>query len=607
MSTATEQQHGLAARIRSCTESETFDLAGQSTATITTTMEAAFGSPFSLKEMIRITFITGAGRQARQKYDAAAAKTVTTALQQCGYTEDRGASCVVESAGCYKLQHDTGKNLKTIVVFPKIMTKNNGGGDDNNDEDESNVLLPKNSPVYKIAACSMNVFPVMIQRECPSWSQKKTCLESIHMMQQMMNEIEQSLVHGKPLSTAEQDFYDSTAVQLDEKEGLVRREIALHIEEGKVTKYEKDALLEQNAARIQSLKQEGNQKALNKALERKALLESMTTVQPPHALKHHNLLGKLYKELAPIQHLDSNSGRLLSLKETKALNRKEELLEEIQQLEASSRGWFEDDEIFELRVQASRQVFQQQYAAKLGSKKGAPAASYSSKLQSSSRSSGGVNKWVTPGETGFQKGGGYSSGKKKKKKQGASLFQAMVVDSSSEEEEEEETNSRSTTRRGLNEWMTAGDAEGQKGSGKLSNTKNKKSTEGGALFQAMMDSSSDDEEDAARKSSTNEAANGPPLESSKKKKSKKNKKKKKSKAKEEDKYLESAVADARARTKAEEEIQKEASEQTMAKIVSFLQAYIFPFIVALLGLILGFFNVGKNKNNKKQHSKKKRS
>ena len=100
---------GLAASIRASDENETFDLAGQNVATISQNIEAAFAEPFPLKDMIRITFITGAGKLARQKYDDGAAKAVTSALRKLGYEEDHAASCVNECGGSYKLQHDTGK------------------------------------------------------------------------------------------------------------------------------------------------------------------------------------------------------------------------------------------------------------------------------------------------------------------------------------------------------------------------------------------------------------------------------------------------------------------------------------------------------------------
>ena len=79
--------------------------------------------------MIRITLVVGAGKLGRQKYDPSALRTVTATLQSVGFVEDRGASCVSDCAGLFKFQHDTGKNLKTVVVFPKLPAEKKKGGD----------------------------------------------------------------------------------------------------------------------------------------------------------------------------------------------------------------------------------------------------------------------------------------------------------------------------------------------------------------------------------------------------------------------------------------------------------------------------------------------
>ena len=94
---------------------ETFDLAGKSAATIERAVKDAFETPFPLTETIRLTFVVGAGKLARQKYDEAAHKAVTGPLKELGYDDDAGGG-----PGTYKLQHDTGKNLKTVVVYPKV-------------------------------------------------------------------------------------------------------------------------------------------------------------------------------------------------------------------------------------------------------------------------------------------------------------------------------------------------------------------------------------------------------------------------------------------------------------------------------------------------------
>jgi hypothetical protein len=81
--------HGLAADIRACMESETFDLDG--VANIAAVVEQAFGGvafvlpgPPQVQQRIHMIHITllvvGAGKQARQKYDPQATRRVNLGL-----------------------------------------------------------------------------------------------------------------------------------------------------------------------------------------------------------------------------------------------------------------------------------------------------------------------------------------------------------------------------------------------------------------------------------------------------------------------------------------------------------------------------------------------
>ena len=202
----TEDLHGLAATIRSATESETFDLAGQTPAAVTANITQAFTSAFPLDDMVRITFITGAGKLGRQKYDDGCAKAVTSALRALGFEEDRAASCVRECAGSFKLQHDTGKNLKTVVVFPKIVDASSGKV---GDAKMSSSLLPPNSLEYKIAVSTVPLFANMLKAKFPSWSQKRALLILMdESLVEPLDDLDASLMRGGQLTEDQQIFYD---------------------------------------------------------------------------------------------------------------------------------------------------------------------------------------------------------------------------------------------------------------------------------------------------------------------------------------------------------------------------------------------------------------
>lgn len=329
-------------------------------ATITTNIRDAFSDPLPLQEMIRITFVTGAGKLARQKYDEGAAKAVTATLRELGYEEDRGASAVLECAGSFKQQHDTGKNLKTVVVFPRVVGGN--ASQDNNEIDnamqnlgiagdatKNDSVFGESSAEHSIAFSSMTVFERMLSSKCQTWTQKKGCSTAIVAIKTKLEEMEQKLMSGTPLTDAEQKFYDNVSMSsLEDKLSFVKEQMHKQVDDGKITVVERKALLEQVGERLATLtketalaEKEGKAKRVqnlnnmtSKAEERKAKLESITPKSPP-PLKHEAEIAKLRKELEPLLAVEdaSSKGRLLSLKETQALGRKEEILEHIEQLE----------------------------------------------------------------------------------------------------------------------------------------------------------------------------------------------------------------------------------------------------------------------------------
>jgi hypothetical protein len=501
--------HGLAALIRASTENETFDLGGQNVATITSAIQSAFDEPF--QDLIRITFVTGAGKAGRQKYDDGAAQAVTSALENSGYREDRGASCIMECAGSYKMQHDTGKNLKTVVVFPKIEEKKK--------KEDSFVepIISEDTPEYKIMVSSMNVFRNMVTNKCPSWSQKKGLLGAIEGIKEILEELDAKLMRGIPLDASEQAFYNDVS-ELHEKEAMARHELLNQVVIGNVTKFEQERLLQYNSERIASLEKENS--PTDKAFQRKELLESIEPV-PPHKLKYEAEIRKLQKELVPLLDLEANAkGRLLSVKETQTLARKDEILEEIASLEEASRGWFEDDDAFESRVQASRK------AISATARKKAP-SNVATVGSDSTKAKVSANKWVTPGEG---KGWSKSGAKKKSKVRGGGVFSAMVIDSDDDDDDDDDDHD-----------------EEEKGD----------------------NDDKDDNNDNGDKGEDDSAAPAETTASSTKKKSKKKKKKQKSAQETEDEVTANQ--------------QENRAGTALAQANTVLQAYILPIVVAFLG------------------------
>lgn len=434
---------GLASSIRAATESASFDLAGLDAASIRSTVKDAFSQPLSLPNMIRITFLVGGGKLSRQKYDDKAMLAVTLTLKQIDYVEDRGASCVNECAGCYKTQHDTGKNLFTVVVFPRLAGSEDGkpnhGGRKNmaGEDEEYEPLIPTNSPGYKMAVCKLPAFKNLLSTYCPTYSENKECLRCLEGLLQVEQSIEGKMMVGQPLDASEQAFYDESS-ELKEKYEYTQREANNHINEGNLTVEERRALLEMNEKRIATLMAEKSSASvaekLKKALTRKTQLQALCDEVKSHPppLRHESKISALRKKLLPLHMLEESSrGRLLTLDETRALTTKGELLEEIYELEEGSRGWFEEDDAFHKRLEISRA----RARTKRNSEKTLSRAAR--KEGRSGSVANAVNTWIMPGEKPKSQWGA-SSGKSKVKSRGGAVFTAMMLDSSSDEQETDE-------------------------------------------------------------------------------------------------------------------------------------------------------------------------
>ena len=291
--------------------------------------------------------MTGAGKLARQKYDDGAAKAVTGTLRDLGYEDDQSGG-----AGTFKLQHDTGKNLKTVVVYPKVATALDKGvsGVSLQDSGQQETLLDSTSPHYKLAYSSMNVFEKMVGSKCQTWSQKKACIGAIDEVKKVAQDVDSKLLSGTPLSDAEQDFYDAVSLSaLEEKQAVLKEMMHKQVDEGKITSQERKVLLEQVNESLDTLSKEigdaekgGKAKRVQnltvgkeKALARREKLEKLSPKAPP-PLKNQAEIAKLRSEMQPLEEIEAKAkGRLLSIKETQAVSRKEEVLEEISELEVS--------------------------------------------------------------------------------------------------------------------------------------------------------------------------------------------------------------------------------------------------------------------------------
>ena len=369
---------------------------------------------------------------------------VTSALKKLSYVEDRGASCVNECGGSYKTQHDTGKNLFTVVVFPKLEEESttnatNGRDCDDGVSEQYPIAIPliEDTAEHKVLLASEALFEKNVLSVCPSWSEKKCCTEVLKAALDTVNKMDSKLMKGTPLLDDEQEFYDAVggSTAIERKMEFMRKQMQKQVESGSMTSDELAKLIQQVSDRIdlldddiQTATQESKEKKVaslnmqkDKATARKIMLEGKSP-QAPHPLKHDSEIMKLRKQLQPLLKLEQSvKGRLLTMKETKELAAKDEILDEIAELEEKSRGWFEEDDVFQIRLDISR------------SKK-VPGAGVSKKSSGAgkkpgtgSRSAGGATNWVTPGGMAARQAAlGKKTTNKPKSKPNSGAFAAMM-------------------------------------------------------------------------------------------------------------------------------------------------------------------------------------
>jgi hypothetical protein len=292
----------------------------------------------------------------------------------------------------------------------------------------------------------------MVPSMCPSWSEKKMCSEVLNLAIETVQAMDAKLISGAPLTDDENSYYDAVggAASMNTKVECLRKLMMEQVEGGLLTRHELERLLRQVEEKIDILdsdiddamrdgqeeKAAGLTAQREKAEDRKRMLGGHKP-RPPHPLKHEARIAKLRNALAPLLKLEQiTKGRLLSIQETRELAAKDDILEEISELEGSSRGMFEEDDAFEVRLMANRSKKQSSAAgtpakAAPGGRGKKPGTTGGSR---SATNSGGGAAWLTPGGLAARQTalGKKAAASKSKPKSGGGVFAAMMIDSDSD-------------------------------------------------------------------------------------------------------------------------------------------------------------------------------
>ncbi|GBG33404.1 Hypothetical Protein FCC1311_096272 [Hondaea fermentalgiana] len=412
----------VAKTIREGTTSETYDLKGLTQEQANEVMKAAFEEPLKLPTMIKITLTVGAGKLNRAKYDDDLGKWVCNALKDIGYEDDRGASLSMQCAGSFKFQHDTGKNMKYVHVFPRVddSVEDEDDGDDSNGAGGGQRGGSPLSAEWLCIASQMKTFQQMVNAKMPAWIEKRRCSQMLKEQIDLLHSAQTKLASREELTEREQQLVNEGDEDLlQEKITFLVDKMKSMVENGKLTSGEKELVLEQVSSKMdaaksqledcgddQPKKRERLETGLKAATERKEKIAGISPIK--HELSNLKELRTVWRKLAPMDRLLEKAGpkgawsAKLSPAEAERLGEKDSLEEELQGLLAASQHWFESDEEFQARVDAARAETMASYKA--ASKKAAAKAP---------KAPG--NGWATVGKSNTKKNnrggrGGASSG-----------------------------------------------------------------------------------------------------------------------------------------------------------------------------------------------------
>mmetsp|Transcript_13012 Transcript_13012/g.25258 ORF Transcript_13012/g.25258 Transcript_13012/m.25258 type:complete len:428 (+) Transcript_13012:231-1514(+) len=388
----------VAKAIRENTASETYDLKGLSQEQATEVIDAAFKDPLKLSEMVKVTLTVGAGKLNRAKYDDELPKWVCNALKDLGFEDDRGASLSMECAGSFKFQHDTGKNMKYVHVFPRVESpegdnEDGVGNDGGNGEGIRRGGAPLSAEWLCIAS-QMPTFEQMVASKMPAWIEKRRCSQMLKDQIELLHGAQTKLASREELSEREQQLVNEADEDLlQQKITYLVDHMKNMVEDGKLTAAEKELVLEQVTQKIDGAKSQLDacgadqekkrtklEAGLKAATERKQKISAISPIT--HSVSNLKDLRTIWRALVPLQKLLDKAGpkgawsAKLTPAEAEKLAEKEPLEEKEKGLLAASQHWFETEEEFDTRVGSCKDTFMSSIKAtkKLGAKPPKPPA-----------------------------------------------------------------------------------------------------------------------------------------------------------------------------------------------------------------------------------------
>jgi hypothetical protein len=263
-----------------------------------------------------------------------------------------------QCAGSFKSQHDTGKNLKFLHVFPKATVPEGSSGD-------GEGAAPNMDPAFLALTASEDIFHKMVTKKMPAWAQKRRCNQYFKQSLERLQKIEAKLFRGDVMTAEEQELYQETNIGvIENKQKFLQDAMKDMVDKGQLTADEKKTVLAQideklskGTVEVETAAKEGKAKRVAKLKAAMVQMEARKTKISDisgitHALADLKMLQKAWTVQIPLErHCPQHM-----------LGEKEEIGEKVDGLLSKSRSWFEEEDEYAVRVAAAKTAMEKKLA-----------------------------------------------------------------------------------------------------------------------------------------------------------------------------------------------------------------------------------------------------
>ena len=253
---------------------------------------------------------------------------------------------------------ETLQDLKFVHVFPHVNTTSSAPADGGAQAGEGG-----GKPEEVVLTCTLEALQKQVPRRVATFAQKQTLLKHLKAAAATVAAVEAKLAKLELPTAEEQAIFDS-ATALGDKIEWVQHQMEAHIEAGQLSKTEQEGLVAQLSAKLKeadaaiaAATAEGKAARAEKLAAARAALvakrDAAAAVKPvAQAVKFEKELRQLRVQLAELEKIEAARG-LQSLETIKKLREKPGIEQQLADIYAANKGWFEDSEAFEKRMKAA--------------------------------------------------------------------------------------------------------------------------------------------------------------------------------------------------------------------------------------------------------------